>query len=361
VDALSQQFDVLVAGYGPTGATLAALLGRRGWRVLVIDRAASIYDKPRAITADQEAFRTLQEIGIADEVYGTSTPHPGTDLVGLEGQVIKRFYPAPPPHALGGTPNWMFVQPELEANLRRAVDGMPKVQSLLEHELLDFSQDGEGVQARVRRLSDGRETAISARYLVAADGASSVVRKQALPEIEDLAFDEWWIVVEAWIRGPVDLPQRCVQYCRPSRPGTYIVGPGTLRRWEIKILPHERPEDFARHERVWQVLSEFVNTSALEHCRTAIYRFHALVAEQWRNGRVFLAGDAAHQMPPFMGQPERDDALVHHSDRGSQYVSIRYTERLAEAGIEYQRAVQGRVDPSSGAMEDQGVGGAGDP
>jgi len=75
--------DVLVAGYGPSGATIAALLARRGWRVLVVEQAAAIYDKPRAITADQEALRIFQEIGIADEVAATSTPHPGTDFIGL--------------------------------------------------------------------------------------------------------------------------------------------------------------------------------------------------------------------------------------------------------------------------------------
>jgi 3-(3-hydroxy-phenyl)propionate hydroxylase len=294
--------DVLVAGYGPTGATTAALLAKRGWRVAVIDRAAAIYDKPRAITADQEVFRVFQEIGIAEEVAEMSAPHPGTDYVGLEGQIIKRFYPAPPPDPLGWTPTFMFVQPELEATLRRAVDRLGNVQTLLEHELLDYEQTSKRVRARVRNLADDREVAINARYLIGADGASSAVRKRMAPDIRDLAFDEWWIVVDTWIRGPVELPERCVQYCRPSRPATYIVGPGTLRRWEIKILPDESPEKYQSHEAVWSLLRQFVDTSALEHCRTAVYRFHAVVVEQWRQGNVFLAGDAAHQMPPFMGQ-----------------------------------------------------------
>ena len=295
--------DVLISGYGPTGATLANLLGRRGHRVLVIDQAATIYDKPRAITADHEVFRVLQECGIAQEIAETTTPHPGTDYVGLQGQTIKRFYPAPPPNALGWEPSWMFVQPDLEAHMRKAVDKLPQVRSWLSHQLLDFAQDGKQVSARIRRLNDGSETTVRARYLVAADGASSLVRKQLASPIEDLAFDEWWVVVDAWINGPIDLPERCVQYCRPTRPGTYIVGPGTLRRWEIKLLPHEDPAHYRdHHEAVWRMLGEFADTRSLEHCRTAVYRFHALVVQEWRQGRVFLAGDAAHQMPPFWGK-----------------------------------------------------------
>lgn len=294
--------DVLVVGYGPSGATLANLLGRRGYRVVVIDQAATVYDKPRAITADHEALRIFQEIGLADEVAASTTPHPGTDFVGVDGQVIKRFYPAPPPNALGWEPSFMFVQPELEATLRRGVDRLDNVRVLLQHRFVELAQDDDGVTAQLERLEDGAAVTVRSRYLVAADGASSRVRKQLAAPIEDLAFDEWWLVVDAWIRGPIELPPRCVQFCRPSRPGTYIVGPDALRRWEIKMLPHESPKDFESHDAVWRVLGEFVDTTSLEHCRTAVYRFHALVVQQWREGRVFLMGDAAHQMPPFMGQ-----------------------------------------------------------
>ena len=200
--------DILIAGYGPTGATLAALLGRRGWRVTILDKAAAIYDKPRAITADHEALRVFQEIGVADEIAAAAVPHPGTDYLGVDGQIIKRFYPAPPPEPLGWMPNFMFVQPELEAVLRRAIDGMGTLRTLLEHQLLDFAQDEQGIEACVRRAADGTAFTLRARYLIAADGASSVARKQLAPAIEDLAFDEWWLIVDAWLRGPVPLPRR---------------------------------------------------------------------------------------------------------------------------------------------------------
>jgi len=298
----SNEFDILIVGYGPSGATFATLMAQRGYRVAVVDQADAIYDKPRAITADQEVMRVFQECGLAEEIAAATTPHPGTDFVGLQGQTIKRFYPAPPPHRLGWEPTWMFVQPELEASLRRGLERRPGVQVFLGHQCVGLSQDATRVHARLRRLRDGSDVELRGRYLVGADGGRSLVRRSIDAGIEDLAFDEWWMVVDAWVRGPLELPQRCVQYCRPSRPGTYIVGPDNLRRWEIKLLPGETPQDFATDGAVLAVLRDFVDTTHLALCRTAIYRFHALVVDQWREGRVFLMGDAAHQMPPFLGQ-----------------------------------------------------------
>ncbi|GAB7549487.1 bifunctional 3-(3-hydroxy-phenyl)propionate/3-hydroxycinnamic acid hydroxylase [Cupriavidus sp. 8B] len=295
-------FDVLIVGYGPAGATMANLLGKRGYSVAVFDQTLKIYDKPRAITADQEVMRVFQECGLAEEVSRKTTPHPGTDFIGMEGQLIKCFYPAPPPSPLAWESTWMFVQPELEATLRAGLARYPRVQEFLGYEFVECSQGKDGVIATIKQVAGDTLFTVSGKYLLGCDGGRSTVRRQMGAKIEDLAFDEWWIVVDAWMRGPIDLPPRCVQYCRPSRPGTYIVGPDNLRRWEIKMLPGETPDDFKSDEAVLQVLSTFVDTTHLEVCRTAIYRFHALVVDEWQDGRVFLMGDAAHQMPPFLGQ-----------------------------------------------------------
>jgi 3-(3-hydroxy-phenyl)propionate hydroxylase len=110
------------------------------------------------------------------------------------------------------------------------------------------------------------------------------------------------MVVDVRLTRPVDLPHKCIQYCWPARPATFIVGPGNLRRWEIKLLPGEAPEGFDAPHNVRKQLARFVDPDAIEIWRSAVYRFHALVAERWRAGRVFLLGDACHQTPPFMGQ-----------------------------------------------------------
>ncbi|MDD2050937.1 bifunctional 3-(3-hydroxy-phenyl)propionate/3-hydroxycinnamic acid hydroxylase [Pseudomonas putida] len=296
-----QTFDAIISGYGPTGATLANLLGTMGMRVAVIEREKSIFDKPRAITADHEATRAFQAAGLADEVMKGTCAHPGTDFVGVQGQVIKRFYPMPAPGPLGWEPTYMFYQPALEATLREGVERFSDVEVFLRHSLVEYRQSEHSVEVDMVD-GEGHQKTLRGRYLLACDGARSVVRTQMGASIHDLDFDEWWVVVDAQLLDDIELPERCVQYCRPSRPGTYIVGPDKLRRWEIKVLPGESPESFNDPAHLDEVLSTFVDTRSVHVQRVAIYRFHAVVAEQWREGRVFLLGDAAHQMPPFMGQ-----------------------------------------------------------
>lgn len=296
-----ETYDAIIAGFGPTGATLANLLGAMGMKVAVVEREKEIYDKPRAITADHEAMRAFQAAGLADQIAVGTCPHPGTDFVGVSGDVIKRFYPMSGTWPLAWEPTFMFYQPDLEAILRDGVKRFSGVEVFLEHAVSNHRQDEHGVEVEVV-ARDGAARFMRGKTLLACDGARSGIRSRMQSPIHDLDFDEWWVVVDARLHGDVELPQRCVQYCRPSRPGTYIVGPDRLRRWEIKVMPGEAPESFNDPEHVQKVLASFVDTSALEVQRVAIYRFHAVVAEQWRDGNVFLLGDAAHQMPPFLGQ-----------------------------------------------------------
>ncbi|HEX9463761.1 MAG TPA: bifunctional 3-(3-hydroxy-phenyl)propionate/3-hydroxycinnamic acid hydroxylase [Alphaproteobacteria bacterium] len=298
---IKADYDVAIVGYGPVGAVLAALLAKRGRRVAVIETQSEIFDKPRAIAADHEALRIFQWCGLGDVLPGMIGRHPGTDFLGVDGKIIRKYDPQPPPFPLDWLPTGTFVQPELEAKLRAAVERSPQVRVFKPCEAVGIDQDGEAVTLSLRG-TDGRPATVTARYLAGCDGAGSFVRKQLALPLEDLAFDEWWIVVDTLLHRDVTLPERCVQYCWPSRPATFIIGPRNVRRWEIKLLPGERPEDFGDPKSILECLARFVDVSALEIWRAAVYRFHALVAARWRQGRAFIVGDAAHQMPPFLGQ-----------------------------------------------------------
>lgn len=293
-------YDALIVGLGPVGATLANLLARRGLRIGVIEAEREIYDKPRAITLDHEVMRILQACGLAHRIAPFTAPHPGTTYLGIDGKVIKIFDPLPPPYPLAWPPTASFVQPAVEAILRDALAASGN-DVLLDTRALDFAQDADGVTVTVGSM-DGPERTLRARYLVGCDGANSFVRKRLGIAVEDLAFDEWWMVVDVRIVRPVELPRKSIQYCWPQRPATFVLGPGNLRRWEIKLLPGEDPAEFGQPDNVIRQLARFVDPACIEVWRSAVYRFHALLAERWRLGRVFLAGDACHQTPPFLGQ-----------------------------------------------------------
>ena len=298
----STPYDVLIVGYGPVGATLAALLARHGVSVAVVEQAAGVYDKPRAITLDHEVMRVFQACGLAHEIEKFTAPHPGTHYLGTDGQVIRIYDPQPPPHPLGWVPSGTFVQPEVEAVLRAGVARSGRAEVFLSSQAVGLASHADRVDVTLRGADGDAERTVAARHVVGCDGANSFVRRRLGTGHKDLAFDEWWMVVDVRLKAPVELPKKCIQYCWPSRPSTFIVGPGDLRRWEIKLLPGEDPEEFGEPANVARQLARFVDPAAIEIWRSAVYRFHALVAERWRQGRVFLAGDACHQTPPFMGQ-----------------------------------------------------------
>jgi 3-(3-hydroxy-phenyl)propionate hydroxylase len=293
-------YDVAIVGCGPVGATLANLLCNYGLDIAVVEQAADIYDKPRAITIDHEVLRVFQACGLAEVMERGIAPHPGTHYLGVDREIIKIFDPLPPPYPLGWVPTATFVQPDLERALRARLAASDRAEVLLSARATAFAQDDDGVSLTVEGAGAART--LHARYLVACDGANSFVRKRLGIKLDDLAFDEWWMVVDALSNDRAKRPDKCFQYCWPSRPGTYVPGPGALRRWEIKLLPGEKPEDYAHDGNIIRVLQGFTDTSDLKIWRSAVYRFHALLAQSWRSGRVFLMGDAAHQTPPFLGQ-----------------------------------------------------------
>ncbi len=300
---MGERFDVLVAGLGPTGAVLAGLLGRFGLRVLAIDRAREVYDRPRAFAFDHEIMRVFQNLGLAQAVVPHTAPFTPSEYFGVDGRLIKRLGAVEPPWPLGWTPNVVFHQPAVEAELRRMVCALPEVEVALGTALQGFEQSAGGVEVALRDDSE-RDSRVSARYVVGCDGASSTVRGLLGIGHEDLEFDEPWLVVDLLVskRGAARLPQVSVQYCEPARPCTYLIGPGLHRRWEIMLLPGEDPQAMEAEARVWQLLSRWISPDDAQLWRRASYRFHALVAREWRRGRVFIAGDAAHQQPPFTGQ-----------------------------------------------------------
>jgi 3-(3-hydroxy-phenyl)propionate hydroxylase len=272
--------DVAIVGFGPVGASLAALLGQRGHRVAVFDKSTEIYPLPRAFALDHEAMRTFQRIGIAETMAPHMTPYRPTLYLGDDGEPIQHFDMGPPPYPLGWAPSYTFNQPALEASLRQAVRALPSVTVRLGQEVVDLQQAQDGALLSVV-AGDGTQSEVRARYVVACDGGTSPIRKRLGLKLKSLEFVEPWIVVDMHVSEDrlVQLPSTNIQYCNPARACTYVVGPGTHRRWEFLLLPHEAERREMPHEEIWALLSPWLRPDEAQIWRAATYRFHAVVLE----------------------------------------------------------------------------------
>jgi 2-polyprenyl-6-methoxyphenol hydroxylase-like FAD-dependent oxidoreductase len=303
-------FDVAIVGYGPIGQTLAALLAARGHRVVVYERFAGLYDLPRAVYFDDEIMQVWQSLGIVDDL--DVLPVDTYEWFGADGETILRL--EHPGHSRSGwEPGYTFYQPTLERTLDRAVRALPAATVHRGWSAEALAQADDHVELTVRRVREpqsgmleptGETETVRARYVVGADGANSFVRAAAGVGFEDQGFAERWLVLDLKPHDVATLSKITApcQWCDPARPHMYTWNGRTHRRFEFMLLPGERPEDFADVSRAWELLEPWVTPAEAVLLRHAVYEFRGRLATTMRAGRVMLAGDAAHTMPPFMGQ-----------------------------------------------------------
>ncbi len=295
-------YDVAIIGLGPVGAALAGLLGKRGLRVVAIEKDPRIFQLPRAAHVDHTGLRTIQEIGCLDTMLPTLVRNRRLDLLNARHEVLLSI-PADQPSVSGLPTSVYFYQPEFDTILREKAASYATVDVRLGTEMTGLDQDDTGVSIRTRD-SDGVETAFRASRVVGCDGAWSPVREAMGITLENLDFDEKWLVLDLKLTRdvpglPVDF---AIEVCDPSRP--YLstpLAPGR-QRFEFMMLPGEDPEHVRQAHVVGRLLANWLPDGSYEIQRSAVYTFHGLLARQWRKGRVMVAGDAAHQTPPFLGQ-----------------------------------------------------------
>ncbi len=291
-----EQCDVAVVGAGPIGLMTANLLGSAGLRVALFERNRGLVGLPRAIAYDAETLRLFAQVGLFDAIAPGLVRDPrvrhlnARDKPLMAGQFSQSLY--------GHSPLGTFYQPDFERVLLNGLSRFGNVSVAFEHTVGDIEQDERGVTMMIS-TPDG-ERKVRTAFLVACDGGTSGIRERLGVKFAGSTYAQRWLVVDAIVRN--HNVEGITFTCDPRRPAVELPAVGDRVRWEFMQLPGESEEQLKSDDTVRALVKGKAGIDVFEIERKAIYTFHARVAGRWRVGRVFLAGDAAHLMPPFAGQ-----------------------------------------------------------
>jgi 3-(3-hydroxy-phenyl)propionate hydroxylase len=293
-------YDVIICGLGPVGQLLALLLGDRGVRTLAFDREPDPYQLPRAAVIDDEVLRIFQSVGLDEAVLADAQVQPGASIVTAAGRPVEIFRSRT--SRLGHPPFVSINQPAMERTMLAALEQRPSVDVRRGLTLEALDRRAESVDAIVRPSDGGRSERISARWLVGCDGATSAVRARLEIPLEGRTNPQRWVVVDALVDRPlrkVPHPHFVGDAARPMV--TLPMSPGR-HRWEWMLHPGEDAAPHLEPAAVRRTIEGWLDGETADIERAVAYTFHTRTAARWRRGRVLLAGDAAHLMPPFAGQ-----------------------------------------------------------
>lgn len=313
------EVDVVIAGLGPTGLVLAHTLGMRGVNVLVLEREPAFYGNARAVYTDGECMRIFQSIGMADRLLSDMLEDVPVQMMLADGTCLGAMFNRDRRH--GWALSQFFYQPFLETTLAEGLLNYPNVKILRGREVVGFKQDAQGVDVRhvacagtgygngATSANAGNEPAdeaiVRGRYLVGADGGRSVVRSLLGIKMSGRSFPEPWLVVDIKAKEGLE-GLRHVPYfafvADPKCPTVNCVQPQGHHRFEFMLAPGQTKEYMEDPATVRHYLAKYVDVDRFDILRRLVYTFNALVADRWRDRRVFLAGDAAHMTPQFIGQ-----------------------------------------------------------
>ncbi|MFD8279610.1 bifunctional 3-(3-hydroxy-phenyl)propionate/3-hydroxycinnamic acid hydroxylase [Streptomyces solisilvae] len=293
--------DVIVVGDGPVGATLGVLLAQRGRQTMILERRRRPYTLPRATSFDGETARLLAGCGTGPDLSRVSEPATGYQWRSADGEILLDVaFRAQGPY---GWPDANTMhQPALEELLAERAAALPGVTVVRGRQVVGIEERDDRVTATAEDEVGATHT-YTARWVVGCDGANSFVRDHLDVPVTDLGFSYEWLLCDVKLHEPSEFVPTNIQICDPARPTTLVgSGPGH-RRWEFMRLPGERAADLNRTETAWRLLAPHgVTPDTATLLRSTTYIFQSQWAERWRAGRVLVAGDAAHLMPPYAGQ-----------------------------------------------------------
>jgi 2-polyprenyl-6-methoxyphenol hydroxylase-like FAD-dependent oxidoreductase len=292
--------DVVVVGYGPTGMSLAALLGQQGLDVVVLERYQGLYNMPRAAAFDDETMRTFQKLGVAEKMLPGTNVQSGYVWVNGNDDVLLDIE-FDNPGRCGWPAQYMMYQPHVETVLHELVESLPSVEVRRGSRVSRLDQDASGVTVTAVG-PDGTDESVRGRYLVGCDGGNGFVREALGVGLDDYGFFENWLVCDFLLHHEVPGLPTFRQVCNPAEPIAIVnIGP-RHHRFSFRLEAQTRGDEATQAEQVWARVAAYLTPDDADLVRTANYTFRSAIADRWRVGRALLAGDAAHQMPPFLAQ-----------------------------------------------------------
>ncbi|WP_144140800.1 FAD-dependent monooxygenase [Paraburkholderia sp. BCC1884] len=289
--------EVAVIGAGPIGLTAANLLAEYGIRTMLVERNPNVADEPRAISITDESLRVMDQIGILDKLEPEMLLDTGTRYFGRKGQLLAEVQPRAPRLGHPGKSN--FDQPILAQLLLEAAKSRPLLDLHFHAEASNVVDVGGGVEFTLATPEGQRR--VQAKWLIACDGGRSPIRTQLGIPLEGSTQVEKWIVVD--VLNTPGVPERISQFhCNGVRPCVVVPGVKGRCRYEFMLLREDDEAQAVTPEFIIKLVQPYQRIQPRDIRRAAVYTAQQRVAQSYRRGRIVLAGDAAHLMPPFAGQ-----------------------------------------------------------
>src|SRR5690606_36473598 len=290
--------EVAILGAGPVGLTIANYLSKQGVQVTIIEQLDSLIDYPRAIGIDDESLRTIQSLGLVDQVLPHTTPNHAMRCLTPKGRCFADIQPLT--REFGFSRRNAFIQPQVDNVLLQGLKQYEKTEVLFSRQLNEFSQDANGVTLKIQDKNQKQET-VQPKYLIACDGGNSIVRRTLNIAFDGKTTPNQWIVIDIE-NDPLATPLIYL-CCDPVRPYVSAALPHGIRRFEFMVMPGETQEELSQPENIAKLLSKVLpNAENIEVIRQRVYTHNARIADKFRVDRILLAGDAAHIMPVWQGQ-----------------------------------------------------------